>query len=133
LPHPPPSAQLDEHVVVLRRVDEACDQALITAFDPDKADARKAWLRDVYDPDSYIDYGVDAVPIRAFFDAEFIHFSVHDNARSIPSVLDGLKPTQRKVSRCTLVESVPVARAAAAALRRASAHGSGSCSGRQGG
>lgn len=89
--------QLDEHVVVLRRSGTTCDEAIITAFDPDKADARKTWLKQRYDPDSYIDYGVPEVPMSDFFDKEFIHFSVYDNARSIPSILDGFKPTQRKV------------------------------------
>lgn len=96
---PAARAQLDEHVVVLRHTGAQCDEALITAFDPDRADARKLWLRDSYRPDSFIDYGVSEVPIRTFFDDEFIHFSIHDNARSIPSVLDGLKPTQRKARR----------------------------------
>jgi len=32
-----------------------------------------------------------------FFDTDFIQFSVADTIRSIPSVVDGLKPSQRKV------------------------------------
>jgi hypothetical protein len=33
----------------------------------------------------------------SFFDSDFIQFSVADTVRSIPSVVDGLKPSQRKV------------------------------------
>eukprot|EP00466_Bigelowiella_natans_P008337 jgi/Bigna1/78690/fgenesh1_pg.56_\ len=50
-----------------------------------------------YDDQSYIDYSVDSVTIKDFFDQEFIHFSNYDNIRSIPCAIDGLKPTQRKV------------------------------------
>lgn len=32
-----------------------------------------------------------------FIHKELIHFSVADNMRSIPSVMDGLKPGQRKI------------------------------------
>ena len=32
-----------------------------------------------------------------FFDTDFIQFSIADTVRSIPSVVDGLKPSQRKV------------------------------------
>lgn len=32
-----------------------------------------------------------------FIHRELIHFSMADNIRSIPSIMDGLKPGQRKV------------------------------------
>ena len=32
-----------------------------------------------------------------FIDKELIHFSIADNIRSIPNVVDGLKPGQRKI------------------------------------
>lgn len=35
--------------------------------------------------------------VKAFFDNEFKLFSVYDNVRSIPSAIDGLKPSQRKI------------------------------------
>ena len=35
--------------------------------------------------------------VNEFVHQELIHFSCSDNVRSIPSVLDGLKPSQRKV------------------------------------
>jgi DNA topoisomerase-2 len=34
---------------------------------------------------------------KEFIDLELIHFSVADNIRSIPNVVDGLKPGQRKI------------------------------------
>jgi len=42
-------------------------------------------------------YARRSLPIESFVDEELIQFSMADNVRSIPSVLDGLKPSQRKV------------------------------------
>ena len=38
-----------------------------------------------------------AVSYEDFINKEMIHFSNADNIRSLPSVIDGLKPSQRKV------------------------------------
>jgi DNA topoisomerase-2 len=40
---------------------------------------------------------VTEVPICDFINKELILFSMADNIRSIPSVIDGFKPGQRKV------------------------------------
>ena len=37
------------------------------------------------------------VSIEDFINKDLIHFSNYDNHRSIPSVIDGFKPTQRKI------------------------------------
>jgi hypothetical protein len=42
-------------------------------------------------------YQVESMSYDAFINQELILFSVADNQRSIPSVMDGLKPAQRKV------------------------------------
>lgn len=44
-----------------------------------------------------MDHDVDEVPICDFINKELILFSMADNVRSIPSVVDGFKPGQRKV------------------------------------
>ena len=44
-----------------------------------------------------MDHDVDEVPISDFINKELILFSMADNVRSIPSVVDGFKPGQRKV------------------------------------
>ena len=48
---------------------------------------------------TYVDYSVERMLVSEFITKELVLFSVADNVRSIPSVLDGLKPAQRKVSR----------------------------------
>ncbi|GAA5893645.1 hypothetical protein JCM6882_007868 [Rhodosporidiobolus microsporus] len=73
------------------------DRALIDmAFNKKKADDRKEWLRG-FVPGTFMDHDVDEVPISDFINKELILFSMADNVRSIPSVVDGFKPGQRKV------------------------------------
>lgn len=48
-------------------------------------------------PGTYMDHNVNEVPIADFINKELILFSMADNVRSIPSVVDGFKPGQRKV------------------------------------
>ena len=66
------------------------------AFAKSMVDARKEWLRG-YDPDIFVDHSAATLDYTTFIDKELIHFSNADNVRSIPSMVDGLKPGQRKI------------------------------------
>ena len=67
-------------------------------FSKHRAEERKKWILSTYQPDSYLDLNsITNVTMKDFFNKEMIHFSNADNIRSIPSVVDGLKPSQRKV------------------------------------
>ncbi|KAL7628945.1 DNA topoisomerase 2 [Parahypoxylon ruwenzoriense] len=66
------------------------------AFSKKKADARKEWLGN-FVPGTYLDHSTKEVSYDDFINKELILFSMADNMRSIPSVVDGLKPGQRKV------------------------------------
>ncbi|EST09519.1 Toprim domain protein [Kalmanozyma brasiliensis GHG001] len=73
------------------------DRELIDlAFNKKKADDRKEWLRQ-FRPGTYLDHNAHLIPYADFVNKELILFSMADNMRSIPSVVDGLKPGQRKV------------------------------------
>lgn len=63
---------------------------------PKYEDRRKEWLAE-YKKDSILDQSSQDVSYPEFVDRSLIHFSNADNVRSIPSLLDGLKPGQRKV------------------------------------
>ncbi|KAJ1675293.1 DNA topoisomerase 2 [Spiromyces aspiralis] len=65
-------------------------------FNKKRADNRKEWLR-TYQPNIYMDNTPEVIRIDDFINKELITFSVADNIRSIPSVIDGFKPAQRKV------------------------------------
>jgi DNA topoisomerase-2 len=68
---------------------------LISLF-KEKADERKEWLRQ-FKPGTYLDHSTKQITYTDFVNKELILFSMADNMRSIPSVVDGLKPGQRKV------------------------------------
>jgi DNA topoisomerase-2 len=44
-----------------------------------------------------VDHNIKRLSYEDFINKELIHFSIADNLRSIPSVVDGLKPGQRKI------------------------------------
>jgi len=66
------------------------------AFSKKRADDRKDWLQS-FIQGTFVDYAVEAMKISDFVNRELILFSMADNVRSIPSAIDGLKPSQRKV------------------------------------
>ena len=83
--------------------DGASDEKMSLAFDKRRADDRKAWL-EAYDPADVLEVapqsgGGSGVPLTHadFVDRELKHFSDYDLQRSIPSAIDGLKPSQRKI------------------------------------
>ena len=72
------------------------DDAIRLAFDKTRADDRKKWLM-AYDRKRVLTYEQKVIPYYDFVHSELIHFSNEDLIRSIPSVVDGLKPSQRKI------------------------------------
>lgn len=77
-------------------VQEKSYEMLDLAFNKDRADDRKAWLKD-YDVQKVLDSSLTAVSFEDFINLDLIQFSHYDNHRSIPSIVDGLKPSQRKI------------------------------------
>ena len=72
------------------------DDAIRLAFDKTRADDRKKWLLN-YNKNNIIKYEQKIIPFYDFIHYDLIHFSNDDLIRSIPSVIDGLKPSQRKI------------------------------------
>uniref|UniRef100_A0A6C0EBV0 DNA topoisomerase (ATP-hydrolyzing) n=1 Tax=viral metagenome TaxID=1070528 RepID=A0A6C0EBV0_9ZZZZ len=72
------------------------DDAIRLAFEKSRSDDRKKWLMS-YDKNKIINYEQKTVPYFDFIHCDLIHFSNEDLIRSIPSVIDGLKPSQRKI------------------------------------
>lgn len=73
------------------------DDAIDLAFNKTRSSDRRNWLNKQYDPNYIIDNQQTKVSFSDFVNYELIQFSIADNVRSIPSVIDGLKPSQRKV------------------------------------
>ena len=63
------------------------------------SDKRKNWLYG-YSEDNTLDYSKKKVTVSQFVNQDLIHFSNSDNIRSLPHLMDGLKPSQRKVLYC---------------------------------
>jgi len=86
-------ADLDDDVFIPIHDD---DDAIRLAFDKSRADDRKKWLLN-YNKNNIIKYEQKIIPYYDFIHSDLIHFSNDDLIRSIPSVIDGLKPSQRKI------------------------------------
>ncbi len=79
--------------------DSGSENRLILAFDSSHADNRKQWLSHINEKEHEpIQQATQMnVSYKEFVDRELIYFSNYDNYRSIPSIVDGLKPAQRKI------------------------------------
>ena len=94
----------DLHEIRYEWLGKLCHEALSLAFTKGKgkADDRKEWLRH-YNPDRVMAVSYETGKSKAkanykeFVDAELSHFSNADNIRSLPHLMDGLKPSQRKI------------------------------------
>jgi DNA topoisomerase-2 len=76
--------------------DEKTDESMNLAFNKKQADDRKQWLSH-YDPKLMLVPVENKVSYTNFVNSELIHFSNADNIRSLPHLMDGLKPSQRKI------------------------------------
>ena len=87
---------LDQHLKEFHTMKDEEVQMVELAFSKKMADERKEWLRQ-FVPGTYMDHSERGISYTDFINKELILFSMADNVRSIPSVVDGLKPGQRKV------------------------------------
>ncbi|CAM9147763.1 unnamed protein product, partial [Laminaria digitata] len=90
-------AALDTHQLEFEWKDDLKDADLIDmAFSKKRVEDRKDWLRG-FKSGTHADYNVESVTYESFINKELILFSMEDNKRSIPCLVDGFKPSQRKV------------------------------------
>ena len=67
------------------------------AFKKDYADKRKTWILEGIDRKETLPHDQKRITFDEFINKDLIWFSIADLRRSIPSMVDGLKPSQRKV------------------------------------
>jgi len=89
-------SNLDDHLREFETMKAEEEELIDLAFSKKKADARKQWLGN-FIPGTYLDHSTKTLTYDNFVNKELILFSMADNLRSIPSVIDGFKPGQRKV------------------------------------
>jgi DNA topoisomerase-2 len=74
----------------------ADDYAIDLAFSRSKAEERRTWMTEGK-ANTCLDESLKKIPFAEFINKELIQFSFADCKRCIPSIMDGLKPGQRKV------------------------------------
>ncbi|XP_077315975.1 DNA topoisomerase 2-alpha isoform X2 [Lithobates pipiens] len=101
-------ADMERHRIPFKYCGPIDDAAITLAFSKKKVDDRKEWLTNFMEnrrqrklhglPEEFL-YGkaTKHLTYNDFINKELILFSNSDNERSIPSLVDGLKPGQRKV------------------------------------
>ena len=90
--------QIDRLTVAFNS-DPTMNESMTLAFAKSQADDRKNWLTGhMASPPPGVPYGhVSTLPVSEFVHRDLANFSAEDIKRSIPHVIDGLKPSQRKV------------------------------------
>lgn len=86
--------EIDKHLIKFNYTDTTKTWVNL-GFDK-KADERKDWMSK-YEPLEYFDKFSNAQTYESFFKNEFIEFLLENAQRSIPSMVDGFKTSQRKV------------------------------------
>jgi DNA topoisomerase-2 len=89
-----------ESLTVSFQSDKNANDSMNLAFAKDRVEDRKTWIKAYMDllQKPSIPYGkVNRLSISDFIHKDQIKFSEEDNKRSIPHILDGFKPSQRKV------------------------------------
>jgi DNA topoisomerase-2 len=88
----------DNCITNLQWTGKSCEEAIELAFKKENISDRKTWLLEHYSNTSNgkkIDES--ATTYDTFINNKLVLFSTYDCIRSIPDVIDGLKPSQRKV------------------------------------
>ncbi|KAL4914983.1 DNA topoisomerase [Aspergillus aurantiobrunneus] len=96
---------LDLHLKEFHTMQDHEVELIELAFSKKKIEDRKEWLRQ-FKPGTFMDHSVAKISYTDFVNKELIQFSMADNVRSIPSVVDGMKPGQRKVMYTVLKRNI---------------------------
>ncbi|KAK6054623.1 DNA gyrase/topoisomerase IV, A subunit, partial [Cooperia oncophora] len=128
-------SNFEKHLVQFRHEDDNDDLRIRLVFDKRRSDDRKRWISErlaAANQESTADApSSNDTTYKEFVDNELFRYSLLDLRRSIPSVVDGLKPSQRKVihtllRRASNKEIKVNQLAAAVALNEAYHHGEAS-------
>lgn len=88
--------RLNNHQIDFEYSGALDDEKICMVFSKDRAEDRKRWIES-YADGTFFDCKSATVTYTDFIDKELILFSRYDVVRSVPSLIDGFKPGQRKV------------------------------------
>jgi DNA topoisomerase II len=86
----------EKRIVEFVYTEEQTDQTIDMIFNKKKPHLRKEWLGN-YSRENVLDTSEKQVTYESFINRELIHFSKYDCERNIPSLMDGLKTSLRKI------------------------------------
>ena len=89
----------NKKIVDFHYIGSSSDDIVDMVFNKKRPEDRKVWLEN-YDKATFLDTNQAHVSYENFFHQEMVHFSVYDNERSIPNLVDGLKTSLRKILFC---------------------------------
>lgn len=87
---------IEKHKINYKHAGLEDDRNIDLAFNKKRADDRKEWINGHKEGD-LIDHTLTEVSYSDFINKELVCFSKYNLARAIPSLVDGFKPSQRKV------------------------------------
>jgi len=91
---------IDKHEIAFRWTGPADGEAIDLAFNKKRANDRKDWINGYVDG-VHVDHTQKHLTYCDFVNKELVQFAKYDTSRSVPSMVDGLKPGQRKVLFCS--------------------------------
>eukprot|EP00667_Euglena_gracilis_P000253 EG_transcript_253 len=91
-------SDLHRHRIEFEYRGEEDKDAILLAFDKNRIEDRKAWV--TANREENPDFTQKKVTISDFINKELVLFSRADCERSIPCLMDGFKPSQRKILFC---------------------------------
>ena len=83
-------------IVYFTSTGEDSADAIDMVFNKKRSNDRKTWLAD-YNREDFLNTSLEKVSYQDFINKDLRHFSKYDNERSIPSLVDGLKISLRKI------------------------------------
>ena len=89
----------NKKIVDFEYTGDSSDDIVDMVFNKKRPEDRKTWLSN-YDKTAFLNTNSLHITYDQFFHKEMVHFSVYDNERSIPNLVDGLKTSLRKILYC---------------------------------
>mmetsp|Transcript_68629 Transcript_68629/g.146956 ORF Transcript_68629/g.146956 Transcript_68629/m.146956 type:complete len:1911 (+) Transcript_68629:89-5821(+) len=89
-------SDIDNHEIKFSYAGSEDDDLIDMAFNSKRADDRKKWIGEV-EEGTFVDHSQPVLSYNDFIKKELVLFAKYDVERAVPSVIDGMKPGQRKV------------------------------------
>lgn len=87
---------LSKNRIPFRVMSDGGGQLVDMCFNKKRALDRKGWISQ-YSAGTHVDFNVTEMQYEDFVNKEYVIMAVQSNMRAIPHIMDGLKPSQRKI------------------------------------